>query len=42
MKSANWISAIGLNPFRAAPMATPTIADSASGVSSTRDSPNLA
>src|SRR5438034_146963 len=39
MKSANWISAIGISPFRAAPIATPTIADSASGVSSTRASP---
>src|SRR2546430_6645115 len=40
MKSANWISATGIRPFRAAPIATPTIADSASGVSSTRPSPN--
>src|SRR5579864_5082200 len=42
MKSANWISAIGMRPFNAAPTATPTMADSASGVSRTRDSPNLA
>src|ERR1700687_5911974 len=42
MKSANWISAIGMRPFKAAPIATPTMADSASGVSSTRASPNRA
>src|SRR5215472_5319906 len=42
MKSANWISAIGISPFSAAPMATPTIADSASGVSRTRASPKRA
>src|SRR5438132_1792610 len=42
MKSANWISAIGISPLSAAPMATPTMPDSASGVSSTRASPNLA
>src|SRR5215472_6165297 len=42
MKSANWISATGISPFSAAPIATPTIDDSASGVSSTRASPNLA
>src|SRR5437016_174852 len=29
MKSANWISAMGSMPFSAAPMATPTMADSA-------------
>src|ERR1700733_14409669 len=40
MKSWNWISAIGRRPFIAAPMATPTISDSASGLSSTRASPN--
>ena len=39
MKSANWISATGMVPFIAAPMATPMMLDSASGVSSTRDSP---
>src|SRR5258705_218406 len=42
MKSANWISAIGMRPFSAAPTATPTMPDSASGVSSTRASPNRA
>src|SRR5438105_4047226 len=42
MKSANWISATGISPLSAAPMATPTMHDSASGVSSTRSSPNLA
>src|SRR5450759_1113294 len=42
MKSANWISTIGMRPFSAAPTATPTIADSASGVSSTRASPKRA
>src|SRR5207253_1790877 len=31
MKSANWISATGMVPFMAAPMATPTMLDSASG-----------
>src|SRR5439155_11575913 len=41
MKSANWISATGISPFNAAPMATPTMHDSARGVSSTRASPNL-
>src|SRR5579863_6130730 len=40
MKSWNWISAMGRSPFIAAPMATPTINDSASGLSSTRASPN--
>src|SRR5437588_2618223 len=40
MKSANWISATGSRPCSAIPMATPTIPDSASGVSSTRSSPN--
>jgi hypothetical protein len=40
MKSWNWISAMGSSPLMAAPMATPTIADSASGVSMTRISPN--
>src|SRR5579884_2423925 len=39
MKSANWISATGSNPFSAAPIATPTIESSASGVSMTRSSP---
>src|SRR5712692_469788 len=42
MKSANWISAIGMSPLRAAPIATPTMADSASGVSRTRASPKRA
>src|SRR3982074_1272285 len=42
MKSANWISATGMRPLSAAPMATPTMADSARGVSSTRDSPKRA
>src|SRR5215469_16653390 len=42
MKSANWISATGIRPFRAAPMATPTMPDSARGVSSTLASPNRA
>src|SRR5688572_3447157 len=40
MKSANWISATGRSPCRAMPMATPTMEDSASGVSITRCSPN--
>src|ERR1700730_15758137 len=40
MKSANWISATGIRPFSAAPMATPTMQDSAKGVSRTRSSPN--
>src|SRR5438093_9106049 len=40
MKSANWISAMGSIPCTAIPMATPTIEDSASGVSITRSSPN--
>src|SRR5579884_2602007 len=40
MKSWNWISAMGRRPLMAAPMATPTMADSASGVSMTRISPN--
>src|ERR1700716_383644 len=39
MKSANWISATGISPFSAAPMATPTMQDSARGVSSTRSPP---
>src|SRR5581483_2899438 len=39
MKSANWISATGRRPFSAAPIATPTIESSASGVSITRSSP---
>ena len=42
MKSANWISATGTRPLIAEPMATPTMHDSASGVSSTRASPYLA
>src|SRR5438132_1608555 len=42
MKSANWISAMGIRPLSAAPIATPTIADSARGVSSTRASPKRA
>ncbi len=42
MKSANWISAIGRRPFTAAPIETPTIIDSVSGVSMTRSSPNSA
>src|SRR5438309_8732720 len=41
MKSANWISATGISPFSAAPIATPTMHDSARGVSRTRASPNL-
>src|SRR5438552_14557071 len=40
MKSANWISATGRRPCRDIPMATPTMPDSASGVSMTRISPN--
>src|SRR5438270_338937 len=40
MKSANWISATGSRPCRAMPIATPTMPDSASGVSRTRSSPN--
>src|SRR5437588_675579 len=40
MKSANWISTMGRSPARASPMPTPTIPDSARGVSSTRASPN--
>src|ERR687891_235957 len=40
MKSANWISATGTSPWRAIPMARPTMEDSASGVSITRVSPN--
>ena len=39
MKSANWISAMGRMPFTAAPIATPTMQDSASGESITRSSP---
>src|SRR5258706_8753491 len=42
MKSANWISAIGIMPLSAAPIAIPTIPDSASGGSRTRASPNFA
>src|SRR6266545_2614125 len=42
MKSANWISATGMSPLSAAPIATPTIEDSARGVSSTRACPYLA
>ena len=40
MKSANWISAIGSKPCSAIPIATPTMPDSARGVSITRSSPN--
>src|SRR5690606_21052692 len=40
MKSAYCISAMGLRPAIAAPMATPAMADSDRGVSSTRHSPN--
>src|ERR1051325_9424238 len=40
MKSANWISATGSIPCIDIPMATPTIEDSASGVSMTLASPN--
>src|SRR5512134_379303 len=40
MKSANWISATGRRPFRAIPIAMPTIPASASGVSTTRSGPN--
>src|SRR2546428_4682885 len=39
MKSANWISAMGRIPLAAAPMASPTMVDSASGVSITRSAP---
>ena len=39
-KSENCISAIGRRPSTAAPIAQPTIADSASGVSITRLGPN--
>ena len=35
MKSMNMISTTGRSPAMAAPMAQPTVADSASGVSST-------
>src|SRR5581483_1724340 len=42
MKSANWISATGSSPLIAAPIAVPTMFDSASGVSITRSSPNSA
>ena len=42
MKSANWISAIGRRPARASPIPMPMIEDSASGVSTTRPSPNSA
>ena len=42
MKSANWISATGSRPFAAAPIETPAIIDSVSGVSITRSSPNSA
>src|SRR5712691_8520371 len=42
MKSANWISAIGMRPLSAAPIAMPTMPDSASGMSRTRASPNFA
>src|SRR6266540_6834760 len=40
LKSANCISAIGRRPAIAAPTATPTIDDSASGVSMMRSGPN--
>ena len=40
MKSANWISGTGRRPATAAPIETPTIIDSVSGVSSTRSPPN--
>src|SRR3954452_24907858 len=40
MKSANWISATGRSPWSAIPIATPTMPDSARGVSITRRSPN--
>src|SRR5829696_6791673 len=40
MKSRNWISAIGIRPFIAIPIALPAITDSASGASITRSSPN--
>src|SRR6187397_1474929 len=40
MKSANWISATGSRPRKAMPIATPTMPDSARGVSITRSSPN--
>src|SRR6266852_9921118 len=42
MKSANWISAIGMRPLSAAPIAMPTMPDSARGISRTRASPNFA
>src|SRR5487761_199025 len=41
MKSANWISAIGRSPTIDAPIADAIMFPSASGVSSTRSSPNL-
>ena len=40
MKSANWISGTGRSPATAAPIETPTIIDSDSGVSRTRSPPN--
>ena len=40
MKSANWISATGFNPYRAIPMALPMIPASARGVSKQRSAPN--
>ena len=40
LKSANCISAMGISPAIAAPIATPTMEDSASGVSMTRSGPN--
>ena len=40
MKSENMISAIGLSPVIAAPMAAPMIACSEIGVSRTRNGPN--
>src|SRR5690606_15166399 len=39
-QSANWISARGRQPATAAPMATPTMEDSARGMSITRSGPN--
>src|ERR1041384_7612418 len=42
MKSWNWISGTGRNPYVAMPMAAPMMRDSLSGVSSTRASPYLA
>src|SRR3989442_1814616 len=42
MKPVNWISATGFRPAAAMPMATPAMAASASGVSTTRSAPKRA